>query len=270
MKPQHLSVSQMDTLDKCGQQYAYRYIEKIVSPPGFAATRGKVTARSVEANLKHKMETGQLLPIEQVVQVAADALEAECQGAMMLDGDYAEMTIAQAKGVVKDQVVDLSKCHAEKVAPLIAPVGVEIRVELEPSEALPVKFVGVLDQIDGKRIRDTKTKTKAPPKNMADDSLQLTAYDLLYQARYHEASQGQALDVLWKTPGGKVDHRTLETTRNRRDLEVFVARAQAALKVIEAEVFLPAPPDHWVCSKKFCGYTNICPYFRDGRTRPTS
>jgi hypothetical protein len=204
------------------------------------------------------------------MQLASDELDAACKETMSLDGDYAEMTLEQAKAITKQEVVGLSKLHATDLAPFITPKGVEVKVTLEASEALPVKLVGVIDLVTDEGIRDTKTKKQSPPAMMAHQSGQLSCYDLLHRAHYGTAPPRLGFGVLWRTPGkGDCKFKTLWTTRDTKDLEVFIARANAARKAIEAEIFLPAPEDHWVCSKKFCGYTEICPYFA-GRPRPTT
>jgi len=270
MQLEAISWSRIDSVSKCGHQYHLHYNEKIDIPPGFAQTRGKVIHQPIEANMKHKLETGELLPVEQVVQIASDAVDAACKGPLMLDGEYAKLSLADAKGRVKDEVVGLSKLHATQLAPEIVPTAVEVRVELKPSEALPCKLVGVIDLVAAEGIRDAKTKTQAPPQNMAHESGQLSCYDLLHRAHYGVAPPRLGFDVMWRTPKrGDCKKDTLWTTREVKDLEVFIARANAARRAIEAEIFLPAPEDHWVCSTKFCGYTGICPYFA-GRPRPTS
>ena len=270
MKLEHLSWSRINSIDKCGYQYhLYRNL-KIVLAPGFAQTRGKVIHKPIEKNMLHKLKTGDLLPVEQVMQIASDEIDAAYKGPMTLDGDYAELTLEQARSRTKDEVVGLAKLHATDLAPVITPRDVEVKVTLEASEALPVKLVGVIDLVTDEGIRDTKTKAKAPPEMLAHESGQLSCYHLLHLAHYKTAPTQLGLDVLWRTPGkGICKSKTLWTTRDVKDLEVFIARANAALRAIEAEIFLPAPEDSWACTKKFCGYTEQCPYFA-GRPRPTS
>jgi hypothetical protein len=180
------------------------------------------------------------------------------------------MTLAQAKDRTKDEVVGLSRLHATQLAPTIEPTAVEVKVTLAASESLPVKLVGVIDLVAKEGVRDTKTKAKSPPEMLAHLSDQLTCYHLLHLAHYKAPPVRLGLDVLWRTPGkGECKSKTLWTEREIKDLEVFIARANAARRAIEAEIFLPAPADHWACTQRFCGYTDQCPYFA-GRPRPTT
>jgi len=270
MKLTRLSWSWINTLSTCGQQFVFRYIEKVVSPPGFAMIRGRAVDDAVNQNLTHKLETGSLLSAEQVTQSASDAFDAATKDGYAIDGEYEGMDRKVAFGIAKDEVVGLAGYHAMELAPSIDPTGIQLKVEVPPCEALPVTLVGVLDLVDGEVVRDLKTKRKAPPKDMADTSGQLTVYDLLYRALKGQPPAGLGLDVLWQTPERKErKHARLETQRSVKDLQVFVNRANAARRSIEAEIFLPAPTDHWVCTPRFCGYTAVCPYFAS-RSRPTT
>lgn len=271
MKLERISYSQVAMLHKCGEQYRRRYIEGEILPPGIALIRGKSVHAPIEANLVAKMETGALLPLEQVQSLAADTVRAALQADFVLDGDYAAMGIAKARDLVTDEVVGLSTLHATKVAPAIEPSAVEVKIEVPPSNALPVTLVGVLDLIDDREgIRDTKTAQKSPAADAADVSDQLTTYELLHRARYGEPAKGLGLDVLVRTPGrGELKYVPLRTTRSTEDLLPFLRRVQAAVRAIEAEIFIPAASDTWQCSAKWCGYSSSCAFFR-GRPRPQS
>lgn len=274
MKLKHLSWSQMNLLAKCGEQYRRRYVIGEKLPPGIAMLRGRSIHKANEANLVHKMRHGALLEVDDVKQRAVDELSGSVSaGDFVVDGDYAEMGIKDAISRAKDEAVDLAGLHAEEIAPAIEPDAIEVRIELPSSEILPVPFVSILDLVDKAEgdvmIRDTKTTAKAPPRNAADTSDQLTSQDLAYRARYGQPPHGLSLDYLIRTRNGGIKKDRLETQRTDSDLWTFLQRANAARKMIEAEVFLPTSQDNWACSVKWCGYAPTCPYFR-GRRRPTT
>lgn len=273
MKPDHLSPSQIGMLGKCGEQYRRRYVEGERVPPGIAQIRGRATHSTNEKNLVHKLATGGLLPLDEIAQLAADQVKAELAGEWVLGADYEDngVTVAQARGIVTDEVVGLTRLHATELAPKAEPEALEVRVEVPASDALPVKLVGVIDLIDRVRgVRDTKTAQKSPKAEAAHESDQLTAYDLMHRALKGAPPKNLGLDHLIRTPKkGELRVVTQDTSRSIEDLGVFVRRANAALRSIETEVFLPAPQDHWVCSTRWCGYAATCPYFR-GRARPTT
>ena len=265
MKVERMSWSKVNSISLCGQAFVYREIEKVPAPENISAIRGKSIHKPIELNMKNKLEHGELLPVDQVRENAAATVKAATQVDLMMDGDYMGLTAEQATGIVTDQVVGMAVHHATdpELAPAINPTAVEMKIEIAPSEALPVTWVGVIDLIDGDVIRDTKTKTKAPNKNLAHEGDQLSSYELLYRARYGKPSGGQAFDVLWQTPAKKENkHKTLRTDRSDADIATFVHRVNATRRMMEAEVFLPAASDSWKCTEKFCEYTTICPFFR--------
>ena len=272
-KLDHLSWSQMGMLARCGEQYRRRYGLGERLPPGIALLAGKAAHSAQEQNLLSKMNDGHLLETEQVLQVASDSFDNMVEDEYVIDGLYEDMSVADATALGKDEAVAFSSIHATCAAPTIEPTGIEVRIEIPEGAMLPVPFVGVIDLIDGfeqRKIRDTKTTRKSPPKGMADESDQLTAYHLMFQARYKEPPAALGLDFLVQTTKAKKrSHVYLETTRTKADLQVFINRAQVTVEAIEKEVFLPAKQDDWVCSPRWCGYTRTCRYYR-GQPRPTT
>jgi len=272
MKLDHYSASQHGMIYRCGEQYRRRYVCGDKLPPAIIMIRGRVVHATVEANMIAKMDGGGI-SADEAKDMAADVFKAEATQGFVIDGPYLEagFTPKQAEAHVYDDAIHLSAYHVEHVAPSIEPTAVEVRIEIKPSEALPVTFVSILDIIhDGRAPIDTKTKAKAPDAEDANDSEQLSGQSLAFRARYHKPEDFLRLDVLVRTPKArKITKYPLKTTRSLDDLAVFVFRANAALQLIDKEIFLPASPDAWVCNPVWCGYYDSCPYAR-GRKRPTS
>jgi len=272
MIPDHFSWSQINMLYRCGEQYRRRYVGGERTPPGFAFARGRSADEATNKNLTEKMNTGMPLEIDDVYAAAADAFDALVEREEhVVDGIYSDLEPEAAAGKAKDEAVAMAGLHAGEVAPSITPTAVQPRLEIAPSDVLPVTFVSILDVIDNKDVvRDTKTSQKTPTRTTADDSDQLTSQALAFQATYGFEPVSLHLDYLVMTPKrGTLNYVHQETTRTQADMGTFLNRAQTALRVIEAEVFLPAPTDSWACSERFCGYTATCPYFR-GQKRPTT
>lgn len=254
----------------CGEQYRRRYVEGDKLPPGIAMLRGRAIHTSQEKNLLSKMETGELLSTEECVDIANDQFKTEMSGGYVIGGQYEGMAVRDARSKAQIETVDLARLHSEEVAPTINPTAIESRIEIPPSEDLPVTFVSILDLIDGgDTVRDTKTKGKSPSANDAEESIQLTGQHLAFTALEGRPPARLQLDYLVRTPTGKLSYKTQTTTRGPRRVDAFVARARAALHMIEREVFIPAPEDSWKCTTKWCGYAETCPFFR-GRKRPTN
>ncbi len=272
MKLDHISPSQLGTFGNCGMQWKYRYMDGLRLAPGFAQIRGKSTHQGVEVNFSQKIESKEDLSVEEVKAITSDAVDQQLEGPVTKDGDYEEMTLEQAGGIIKDEAVALAGLHTEELAPTIQPRAVEMRIELPETEEIPA-IVGIMDLIDDEeQIHDTKTAKKSPPATTADTSDQLSFYDLLYRTAYGPPPKGMQLDYLIRTPGKKLKAIVLPTqVRPDSELVTLLDRVKVMKAAVEKEVFLPAPAGAWLCSKRWCGYHidngGPCPFSR-GQARP--
>ena len=60
-----------------------------------------------------------------------------------------------------------------------------------------------------------------------------------------------------------------EDNRGSKPASEITRRANAAVAMIDKEVFLPAPEDSWVCSRKWCGYYDTCPFASGAKRHST-
>jgi hypothetical protein len=273
MELEHYSTSQHGTIYRCGEQYRRRYGEGEKLQPAIVLLRGGAVHEANEAHMIAKIE-GDPFSVEEARDIAATAFRRKVSAdGYVVDGEYAKegFSAAKAEAHAYDDAVALAALHVTHVAPTITPTAVEVRIEVPPCDSLPVKFVSVLDTIHaGVAPIDTKTKSKAPNASDADKSEQLSGQAIAFRALYGRDEDFLRLDVLKRTfKARKADYHPQTTKRTRQDLLAFLARANAALRMIKAEVFLPAPADSWACDPLWCGYYNSCPYVR-GRKRPTS
>lgn len=244
----YLSVSQLNMLTRCPEQYRRRYILGERKPPGVALVIGKGTHVASEKDLTSKMEWGELLEAEEVSDVAADATRRmwHADQPVREEGDPDE-------GGAVDEAVKLAGLYHAKVAPTLAPVAVERAFLLEvPDFAYDV--MGVVDVETETDIRDTKTSAKAPSGNPARTSLQGELYTL--EARVRGKDKGFVLDHLVR--GRSPRHIISEAKFTPADHQSFLLRVEAAAKMIQAGTFPPADPTSWACSKKWCGWWDDC------------
>lgn len=257
MKKQ-LHVSQLRMLEECGQRYYYRYIENIIMPPGIALNIGTATHKSIEKNLKSKIETGELLPIEQVKDIARDEAHGLAAGELYLTDEEAENPQA-AVGEMVDMSITLASLHALELAPILQPKAVERKWVIN-LENFPFDLAGTIDieETTGS-IRDTKTAGKTPSQTDADCSEQLTMYSLAKIVCDGQPPTALYLDGLVKLKTPKVT--TLVTQRSDAQRTALMRRIERAAEIIDKQVFMPTNSDDWRCSKKFCGYHRICPFY---------
>jgi len=67
------------------------------------------------------------------------------------------------------------------------------------------------------------------------------------------------LDYLVKTKTPKVVIQ--QTTRSEFQQMVMLRRIERAAEIIEKGAFMPANPSEWICSRKWCGYSNTCKFY---------
>ncbi len=268
-RPQ-LHVTALDTFARCGEQFRQRYILGRKRAPAVAQVVGSGVHLAVAANFNSKLESGELLPVDQVIQQARDAVDRSFQGEIELDPEECAAGKSTIKGAAIDSAVRLAEAHAESVAPAIEPVTVERSFSLRLDEFLAAREIsGELDLVgtidleqeteDGERIRDLKTTRRAPQEGTAAKSTQLAAYAVAKRVLDGRAPAGVALDYL--VDGARVRHiEQIASAPDALQEAALLNRVAMVAKAIEKGVFPPVEPGHWTCSRKFCGYYDLCPY----------
>jgi len=263
--------SQLSMLSRCGLQYQFRYMEGKVRRPGVAMVVGTATHRAVEENLEHKINFGELLSAEEVMDKASDAFDATWLGDEP-ELSEKELSVGKktTKGKAKDDSIKLSRLHRVGIAPVLEPETVEEKFRLELT-GRPVDLAGTIDIVEKKSdggyvVRDTKTSGKTPSADTAEQSNQLTVYSLAVEAMRGKRPDKVTLDYLvkLKTPKSVI----LESTRDDNDYQRLMMLVDSATRVIETGSFMPAPADAWWCGEHWCGYWNECPFGSRGQNKP--
>jgi len=260
-KPQY-HISQHGMLSRCAAQYEFRYVKGLIIPPAVAAITGSGTHRSIDTNLSHKIETGELVPLEQAQQVARDYVAAEFErGAYFLSAEDRQAKSTQAyRDEAVDMAVALSGLHYQELAPVIQPTHVERKWALSVP-GLSHDLAGTLDIQEGlERIRDTKTAARAPSAGEADQSDQLTIYDMAVYVLDGAMVEELTIDALVKTKKPKVVIQT--THRTQEHFDALMDCIAVSLRQIDAGIFPPTGKGSWCCSPKWCGYWSQCKYVR--------
>lgn len=256
-KPQlHVSALGM----KCMEAFRRSYIMGEKIPPGVRMIVGTGTHRGVDANMKHKIETGELLPLDAVTDATRDGLNAawEREG-VTLDPDELARGMKLIRGEAVDKAVRLVKLHHAETAPKIKPIHAERAWSLEIA-GKPFDFVGQIDIQEANGIRDTKTAAKTPSEDCAEKSLQLKSYAMAVKALDGKIPEKVSLDFLIdiKTPKAK----TFDYAPDAEDFSLVLNRLDTVAYAMEKGVFVPVEPDHWCCDPKWCGYYSTCKYVR--------
>jgi hypothetical protein len=266
-KPQ-LHVSMLDMFSRCPIQFQRRYgarfgiwHEEEIVPPGIALVQGIAVHKSVERDLTTKMESGVLLPDEAIPDVTKDEFELNWGRGLTLTDEEAT-DIKKSKGDALDMAVALSGLHHSVLAPAIVPLALEERFVIALS-GFPFDIAGTKDIREERAIRDTKTKSASPPADVAK-SMQMACYSISEKVERGAFPEKVYVDALVKTKIPKVV--THEAVPSDDWIQPFLRRMERFSEIIEAvrrgsQTLSAAPPDHWVCTKKFCGYATTCPFW---------
>jgi hypothetical protein len=274
-KKPHVSPTQIDMLARCGEQWYRRYVKGEKIAPGIALVIGGATHASTEKQLRRKFDTqGDLPTVEEARAWAADSFEQKYAAeGVQYSADEIEEGVAAVKGRAKDTTISLAAGYLTTFAREITPARIEWPFRIEtPWTHDVLGYVDVVDQRPNGAlaIRDTKTKVgKKPSSSEADDSFQLSVYALAHQVYGGDVPVPVTLDFVVAKPkptGTLVEPVRLVSVRTEHDMEVTVERINRAIEVIDRGVFMPARPNEWWCSRKFCGYYDSCK-FAGGRTQ---
>ena len=258
----HLSPSGLRLLHMCGEAFRRKYVEKQPMTSGLAAAVGTAVHKSAERDLTAKRDEGELQAEEVIVDTAADAFEIAIGDSRTTLTKEERQDKAKVLGKAKDQAIGLARVHHHELAPMVAPKLIEHRFDIE-FDGFPLTLVGYVDLVeDDNTIRDLKTRGKKPRPDDATDDIGLAWYAMSLDVSDLGSAPALALDVLVKTKTPKLE--TVWAT-SPMDHGPLLARIERAALVIEAGAYLPAPPDHWKCSEKFCDFYNDCPFGRARR-----
>lgn len=266
-RPQ-LHISAMNMLSFCGEQFRRRYIEKHIVPPGVALITGRGLDASVTSNLQNKIDTGELLPLEEVQTVAADTVRNEIKGGglRLVDEEEVKRGLKAITGEAVDRAVRLSRAHAQELAPTLQPTAVQREFTLH-LQGFPVDIAGTIDVDEADAIRDTKSARKMPSGNPAAESDQLTQYAFARKVLDGKIVSRVVLDYVIdyeteKKKEIKTKVAQFEDTRTDEDFRVLLRRTEVAVRAIEKGVFVPVKQSDPLCSPRWCGFFDSCGYVR--------
>ena len=228
-----VSPSAIGAYEKCGVQYAFRYVEHVTPPvgPSPSAVRGRALHRGAETDLRAVAarlaeggeRAGADLPLAAVQQAASDEFDRAVRGESLFekeDGTVETRTEAPAAfdlhgedpGVNKDLVLRVGDAPGlvpvwyTRVAPSKEPAAVETwaRLPFETPEGETVILRGRIDDLprEGVPLADLKHskrafgKTRYSTEEDAANDDQLTAYDLLHRAATGRVPAGLGFDTV--------------------------------------------------------------------------
>ena len=254
-RPDHLSVSQINTLLTCPQRWKKHYLEGIRGPSSGPLIKGGAFHAGVEAYF-HQIING----FQASYQMAAEAFEAKWE--IEIKNERGVNWNGADPGTTRDRGLRMLEAYLEQVAPTITPAAVEQSFEVSVP-GVPIPLVGYIDleQTDG-CIIDHKTTERSWSQDRAGQQLQPYAY--VYAKR--QQRQGQLppafrfdviVDKLAQKRNPRVDFQSFTVPSASLNLRWFEELVRAAYQQITIGVFPPNPTGWW-CSPTACPAWDSC------------
>lgn len=236
----HISHTSIDTWLRCPRQWRYRYLDGIKIPPPGAIILGRAYHKGLEINFEQKIISKKNLPLDDILDAFRTSFDdyINQEGEVNWEGEKPDRMV--------DEGVEITRIYITHHARKIQPVSVEEKFSLDGFCEIPL--VGKVDLItEDNRIIDHKITKRR--KTLNDIDIQSLAYSIAYPGRRFEYHIG----IRTKKP----QVQRLEVNVKTQDQEFYKEIAKEVIKAIKSGIF-PPNPNGWHCSKKFCGYYDIC------------
>lgn len=257
--PERLSPSSIALASSCPEKFRRRYLLGERERWGGAALVGLAVHRAVEETFRHKLEHGELMGLDETMEVAAQAFDDKTVEAEKDGIDWGDVK----PGAAKDQSVRLTSAYRTVAAPRVNPVAVEQWVDVS-LPGLP-DLTGRVDVVADTGILDVKTTARRMTVPKGDWRLKGMVYVLLtgQPVTWHVAVKKQHPEIL--TPAEAPGLMVPATDMVKRVAEARV-RSTAAQLVGFLDRYGPedrwptnAPEHDWLCG--YCSFRETCEWW---------
>jgi hypothetical protein len=248
--PDHLSVSGIRELFRCGLKWYYEQIQSQRLPGAQSGpqSRGIALDKAAAAHFKQKAKDGIGFNKKDFLDYSMEEIDSARDLTVWDDG----MSFRDVQLLAKMQALSYWQTFAQQFQPRsVEDVQKEVSV-LFPGMRIPV--VGVVDLIleDG-TIVDNKVTKRVPNIWQLQDNWQLSTYALLTG----EMNVALAI-VVDLDKKGRTEY--LESYRNEYQINTMLNRFRMAEQIILKQILMPAPEDSWYCNAKWCRHWGICEF----------
>ena len=269
-EPVVLSGSSLATFLKCAKQWELAYVYRIKSRPGLKMVLGIAAHRAIEITLEQKIKTKVELPLSDIQDAFVDTFKVEAEDAVEKPDKK------ETKPIYQDSGVKSLETWYRDVSPGVHPVMVEQNgqftingipydwtidaVDANDAEAWLDGHVGH----DGENVvRDWKFVGRRPD-GSSEYILNMIGYAIGYRRLTGGIEAGVQLDhiVRLKEP---VYVPIAGDTISDQDIRAFFSILDVTKKSIDAGLFPPTGLKSGACS--YCGYFDICEYYKGPRKR---
>ena len=258
----HFSFSQLNTYLLCPMKFAHTYVWGTpAETKPIALPFGKAIHKGAEAFYRSLMETGEIIPVDQIIETFKAVFDRETKNSDL------ELTMKEGEtiGGLREQGIELIKLfHKEiqpqKIAAVEFPFTVSIPDILNGGGDLPIKLIGYFDLVERDEqgtylIGELKTSGQRFSSLRLEYDLQATTYSYAMTKMKVATSENSCLiryDVLLKTKKPAFEHYFV--TRTDADHKRLIHLINMVLKAIENRIFYRN--SDWQCSD--CQFKKAC------------
>jgi len=257
----HLSPTQINMYLRCGQQYYFRYVLGIKSPPGVNLVDGSSHHNTLDNNNKYKIKTGKDRPVKYLVQRFCDTFNDSAKEIPKREWKLAETT--------KDKVINRGKLiqtqYHKCFAPNLSPAFCEHEVKFKVGEVEVLGYIDVGgDYIDVNNkiitgVFDYKVSTRLKSDDELRGSVALSHYgweavELLNCDWNDPPHVGYC--ILKKTGDSKPLFQSIPLTAYR--IKWYRQQVLSVANAISLGSFPVRSAVGWECCARYCGYWDRC------------
>lgn len=251
-EPDVLSGSSLNTYLRCGRQWELAYVHRLRRPPSLRMARGTAGHFAAEVDLRHKLKTGEDLPIEDLLDAYRDSFTKEAIDSPDIPDKKETHETFMASGM------EGVKLWRREVAPTFEPEYVEEPLQYTING---VVYTGTLDASDkARKIHDWKYTAKKPDVRSQDYVVNMVGYAIGYRQKFATLESGIVLDhmVLTKTPY----HFPVVSEGPVPDESIiaFAGIVGSVHDAIQKGTFPPTGLKSGACS--WCGFKKECGYYQ--------
>jgi CRISPR/Cas system-associated exonuclease Cas4 (RecB family) len=258
----HFSFSQLNTYLMCPMKFAHSYVWGTPwETRPIALPFGKGIHLAAEAYYRALMETGEIIPVDQVVETFTAAFDKETKNSNL----RLTMKEGETPGSLREQGIVLLKIFYEeirpqKIAALEFPFTVTVPDISNGGGDLPVRLVGRLDMVERDPqntylVSELKTSAQRFSSIRLEYDLQATTYSYAMSRMRLATTENSCLiryDVLLKTKKPAFEHYFV--TRTEADHQRLIHLINMVLKAIENRIFYRN--SDWPCGD--CQFKKAC------------
>lgn len=250
MENKHLSASQLNTILSCEAKFRFRYLLDIKVMPSGALTFGSSYDKALNENYSQKIESHTDMKVSDVQDIFSTEFDRLAPETDFKDEDRGEM---------KDSGVKVLDVTMKEISPLVQPVKVQGKYEMDING---VNVLGFTDVETESLVIDNKTTGKTPSAVSNDYLIQGTTYKIM-TGKDIELHYG----IRTKKPATKILSVEVESAQIEYVKGLYETALERKQLILEDKIKIIPNRSHNLCSKKWCGYWDICELTYGGKVK---